>query len=252
MVRAQSAYPIYPSTALGIAFLAVARRRRSFRRDAARLVPRLQPPLCFAGTVPRLQGRGWLIVVNHYSRPGFRAWWIPMVIATVLPSEVHWVMTDTLTYPDRVRAATITPASRWLLHRIGRLYDFSTMPPMPPRPFEVDARALAVRRVLRYVRRTPNPVIGLAPEGGDMPSGVLAPPAAGSGRFMAHLVRHGLCVLPFGAYEEDGALYLRVGTPFDPSPVPPGSAEDRDRAMADQVMGAIARCLPHRLRGAYA
>ena len=238
----------YPSTLAGIVWLALQRRPRSFRRDARVLIDRLSPPLHVEGALPDVERGSWLVVVNHYTRPGFRAWWIPMAISTTLPREVTWVTTSTLTFRDPLRAATITPASRWFLRRVARLYGFVPMPPMPPRDFEVAARAEAVRRALRQASE-PQALLGLAPEGGDMPGGVLTPPPSGSGRFLLHLARRGLRLQPVGAYEDQGRLCLRFGAPFD---LPHSLPEPIDISATHRVMSAIAACLPERLRGDYA
>jgi hypothetical protein len=228
-------------------WLALQRRQRSFRRDSRRMLDRLSPPLHVEGSLPDLEHGSWLVVVNHYSRPGFRAWWIPMAISAMLPREVGWVTTSALTFPDRFRASTITPASRRFLRHIARLYGFVAMPPMPPRPFEVEQRAQAVRKVLRLAAK-PRAMLGLAPEGGDMPGGVLSPPPPGSGRFTWHLARLGLRILPVGAYEAEGRFCLHFGAPcVFPSSLPPPVEENASHL----VMSAIAACLPAHLRGSY-
>jgi len=122
------------------------------------------------------------------------------------------------------------------------------MPPMPPRDFEVEARAESVRRALHRASE-PGALLGLAPEGGDMPGGVLTPPPSGSGRFLRHLARRGLRFQPVGAYEDQGRLCLRFGDPFD---LPRALPEPIDDSASRRVMSAIAACLPKRLRGAYA
>ncbi len=132
----------YPSTLPAMAWLAFQRRPRSFRRDSRMLVDRLTPSLRVEGALPDVEHGSWLVVVNHYTRPGFRAWWIPMAISATLPREVCWVTTSTLTFRDPLRAATITPASRWFLRHVARLYGFVAMPPMPPR----DVRGRRARR----------------------------------------------------------------------------------------------------------
>jgi hypothetical protein len=247
-VPREASLPSYPTTIPAMLWLALQHRPRSFRNDSRLIIGRLSPPLQVEGTLPDLAQGSWLVVVNHYSRPGFRAWWIPMAISATLPREVGWVTTSTLTFPDRLRASTITPASRWFLRHVARLYGFVAMPPMPPRPFEVEQRAQAVRKVLRLAGQ-PQGMLGLAPEGGDSPGGVLSPPPPGSGRFIWHLARLGLRLLPVGAYEAEARFCLRVGTPFDLSHSPPGPIDEH---ASHQVMSAIAACLPTHLRGSYA
>ena len=80
-------------------------------------------------------------------------------------------------------------------------------------------------------------MIGLAPEGMDTPGGMGEPPA-GAGRFVALLVEAGLPVLPVGVMEVEGRLRVSFGPVFVPR-VPSDRAE-QDRAVAEQVMNAIA------------
>jgi len=241
-------FPTYPTTVPAMLWLALQRRPRSFREDSRRLIDRLSPPLRVDGALPDIAEGSWLVVVNHYARPGFRAWWIPMAISATLPREIGWVTTSTLTFPDRLRASTLTPASQWFLAHMADLYGFVAMPPMPPRPYEAVQRAHAVRRVLRKAG-DPGALLGLAPEGGDMPGGVLAHPPAGSGRFLWHLARRGLRILPVGAFETHGRFCLRFGAPCDlPSSLPPPVEESASHL----VMSTLAACLPPHLRGAYA
>jgi len=231
-----------------MAWLALQHGPRSFRQDAQRLVNRLSPPLRIDGAIPDVGRGSWLVVVNHYARPGFRAWWFSMGISAALPREICWITTSALTFPDRLRAATFTPASQWFLRHLASLYGFIPMPAMPPNPTEVETRAAAVRRALRKASE-PEVVMGLAPEGGDMPRGVLAPPPSGSGRFLWHLARRGLRLLPVGAFEDEGRFCLHFGQPFD---LPAAIREPVDESASHIVMSAIAACLPEHLRGCYA
>ncbi|MDH7486765.1 MAG: hypothetical protein QHJ81_10880 [Anaerolineae bacterium] len=231
--------------ALSILGDALRGRPRSFRRDASELARGISSRRVF-GEVPDLESspRGWLVTVNHYFRPGFGGWWIGVAVAAAFPVEMHWVMTSAWTYPDGLRSRTITPATRWLFRRLAQMYGFTLMPPMPPRPEEVMERALAVRRVLAFVRAAPMPVVGLAPEGMDPPEGRLMLPPPGVGRFIAHLARQGLTILPVGLFEEEGALCLRFGSPYSLPADLPRSPEARDREVAVRVVEAIAGCLP--------
>jgi 1-acyl-sn-glycerol-3-phosphate acyltransferase len=192
-----------------------------------------------------------VITFNHYFRPGFNAWWLPLAIAATVPVDMHFVMTGELTYPGRWYAPLGRVASKWILHRIARTYGFTAMPPMPPRPKDVQARADSVRRVLDFVKRTDRPVLGLAPEGGDSPDGTLSRPASGAGRFGLLLAASGLTFVPVGAYEENGAFHLHFGPPYLLT-VPRGlSPDEKDRVAVTIIMENIARLLPERLRGEF-
>lgn len=227
-------------------------QRRSFRRDSMACIARLSPPLRVLGGENIPAAGPCVLTFNHYYRPGFKAWWIALAIAAAVPVDIHFVMTGALTFPGRWYARLGESVSRFVLRRGARLYAFTTMPPMPPRVRDVQARAASVRAVLDFVQRTERPVIGLAPEGGDSPDGRLTRPPSGLGRFVSLLAARGLRVHPIGVYEEEGAFCLRFGPGYLPR-VPPGlSADEKDRAVAGIVMENIARLLPPTLRGDFA
>ena len=248
-------YSLWTPTTASVAASLVAGRPRSFQRDARRLIAGLHPPPNVAGHLPDLGRGGWVLVMNHFARPGFRAWWIALAVSWLVPREVHWVMTSTFTYPDRRRGAWLTPLSTMVLTRLAGCYGFTTMPPMPPRPRDVAARAQAVRRVLAIAQRTPPAVIAMAPEGADAPGGILQPLWPGTGRFLLHLARRGLRFLPFGVFEAEGRLCLHIGKPFL-LPFPRTRASEgrdaEDGQAAEVVARAIAACLPKPLRGSFA
>jgi len=227
--------------------------QRSFRRDSQLCLEQLKPPLCVYGEENIPQGGPCLITFNHYYRPGFDAWWLALALAAVVPVDIHFVMTGELTYPGKWYAPLGRAGSRWLLRRCSKIYGFTTMPPMPPREKDVAERAESVREFLSYAREHPQAVLGLAPEGGDNPpTGALAMPSSGAGRFVLLLAGQGFPVLPMGAYEEAGEFFLSFGAAYQLE-VPRGLGPDeKDRAAAQTVMSAIAAQLPPRLRGPFA
>ena len=226
-------------------------RRRSFRADALASLRRLNPPLQIFGKENIPQAGSCVVTFNHYYRPNFNAIWMPLAIAATIPVEIHFVMTGELTYPGRWYAPLGKFLSKFVLHRAARVYGFTTMPPMPPRAKDGESRARSVRRVLDAARREKNIIIGLAPEGGDNPTGLLAPPASGAGRFALLLAAAGLKFVPVGIYEADGALCLNIGAAYELN-VPRGlSADEKDKAAATLVMSKIACLLPARLRGIF-
>lgn len=227
-------------------------RRRSFREDALACIGRLDPPLNVFGREHIPQAGPCVVTFNHYHRPEFNAIWMAAAIAAAVPVEMHFVMTGELTYPGKWYAPVGMFFSKIVLARAARVYGFTTMPPMPPREKDVEARAQSVRRVLEVARRERNVIIGLAPEGGDTPSGELTLPASGAGRFALLLAAAGLKFVPVGVYEADGALCLNFGAAYELT-VPRGlSADEKDGVAARIVMGNIARLLPERLQGAVA
>jgi hypothetical protein len=179
-----------------------------------------------------------VVTINHYARPGFQAWWLALAVSSVLPVDVHWVVTAAWRYPDSLRSRTITPASRWVIRRAAAVYGFTRMPPMPPQPDEAAQRAAAVRDVLRYARQADYPVVGLAPEGGDFAlPGRVAESPAGLGRLMLHLNGLGLAVWPVGAFERQGQFCLNFGQAYRLEPPALNSAKERDN-WARQVVHA--------------
>jgi hypothetical protein len=235
-------------------------RKRSFARDAGRLsdgINRLQ----IWGDIPK-DPNPFLFLINHYSRPGFRAWWISIALVSAVGSplrepalgrqaggggrEIHWPMTSAWTYPDRIRSRLITPFSGWVLARFARMYGFTLMPPMPPREADVASRAASVRRILRLASLK-KPSIAMAPEGMDSPDGRLMQPPSGAGRFIALLAGMGYTLAPVGAFESGDALHVRFGKPFR---LPHSDSRDsgvRDRETVRIVMHAIAELLPEEL-----
>jgi hypothetical protein len=236
----------------GFAWSVLALRPRSFAADSRLAMAGVRPePQIMGGE--QIPGTGpCLVVCNHYGRPGFASWWLALSIQAAVAArreagadpQIHWVMTAAWTYPpgtwqDRV----VTPLTRWAFGRVAKVYDFVSMPPMPPRPFEVEARAVAVLRTARMARQAARDggMIGLAPQGGDVAER-LAPPPAGAGEFIALLVGAGLPVLPVGVAEDGERLWLWFGPAFVPEI--PARCDGRDRAVSDQVMVALGRLLP--------
>jgi hypothetical protein len=247
-------YPRYsypPSVVLGLAASVFFGGRRSFRGDGQACIGRLQPRLRLLGQENIPAAGPCLITFNHYYRPGFDAWWMALALAAIVPVEIHFVMTGELTYPGKWYAPLGQAGSRWLLWRFAKIYGFTVMPPMPPRPRDVERRARAVRRTLAYARQNPDAILGLAPEGGDQPGGQVSRPAPGAGRFLLLLAGQGFRIVPVGAYEEAGELCLRFGPGYRLSTPDSLSADEKDRAAAGQVMGQIAALVPTRLRGEF-
>jgi hypothetical protein len=244
-------YPLLTPTSLSIIGSGLLGSRRSFASDSVAMVAKLRPPLHVEGRIPDLSGAAWLVIVNHYFRPGFRAWWIPLSISSVIQSEIHWTMTSTWRFEDQPTLRWLSPVLMKFFHRIAAVYGFTNMPPMPPSIEETEQRAHAVRQVLRHVVTNPEAIIGMAPEGHDSPDGGLIVPPSGVGRFVCHLAKHEMRLLPTGVYESVGRLCLHVGSPLE-LPLLHGAPEERDREMSDLLMHAIAECLPENLRGAYA
>jgi hypothetical protein len=69
------------------------------------------------------------------------------------------------------------------------------------------------------------------------------------GRFIQHLQKHGLAIIPAGIYEAETHLCLRFGPAYQTT-LPEGLvAQERDRLTSRAVMLRIAQLLPDHLRG---
>jgi len=166
-----------------------------------------------------------------------------------VPVEITWIMTAAWAYTGQKRGIIMKPVVRWFIGRICSVYGCLRLPSVPPVPGQEQERALAVRNIIQYVRKAACPVIGLAPEGGDVPGGKLGWPPPGAGRFMLHLNRMGLPVLPVGIIEQGGAFCYHFGAPYHlavPNGLPP---QEQDQMAIRQVMGAIAGLLPPSMWG---
>jgi hypothetical protein len=225
-------------------------RPRSFRADALTCVAALSP-------APRVEGREhipaagrYVLAFNHYYHPGFAIWWLVMALAAALPDNPRLIMTSELTrwFPPFGRVL-----SRFALPRLAQVYGFTSMPHMPPNPREVAARARAVRQTLEYVEKAENPILMFAPEGRDnLPSGVLAWPPVGAGRFLGLMAGKGLSILPAGGWLQDDELCIRFGPAYRFDFPKELSNDEKDRLASERVMHSIAGLLPETLRGEFA
>jgi hypothetical protein len=215
------------------------------------MIASLQPGLLIQGQEFIPIHSPCVITFNHYYRPGFQAWWLALAVAACIEQELHWIVTNELTYPQKWYGFIGRPLSRWVLRRLANIYSFTGMPPMPPRPKDSKARALAVRQVLSHIKQTESPMLGLAPEGQDDPDGYLRMPSPGVGRFGLLLASAGLSVVPVGVYESEGQLCLRFGPKYDLQVPARLSSKEKDILAARIIMQHIANLLPASLRGEF-
>ncbi len=244
-------YPVPWDLLFPLSLALVLGRQRSFSKDARACVAKINPELLVLGREFVPTSGPCLVTMNHYSRPGFRAWWLALAISAIMPFEVFWTVTAAWTYPDRFRRRIITPLTRSLFRRTANVYGFVNMPPMPPDPHETMARAQAVRAVISYAQESDRPVIGMAPEGMDFPGGVLGSPPTGAGRFMLHLTSLGMEILPVGAYETAESFCIHFGPQYRLEVSNNLPVHERDRIASFIVMNRIASLLPVNLRGQF-
>jgi len=256
-------YSLSISLLLRIAVSVLLNRPRSFHRDAHSLIDRLQPPLQVHGQ-EHIPNKDFFLTINHYTRPGFGAWWIALAVSAVVEQDIHWMIANAWAFPGKWYADLLRPLSQRLFTRLAEIYGFTTTPPMPPEPSEAQAREEAVRHVLKAARQSPKPVLGLSPEGRDFPGGVLGQPPHGVGRFIYQLYQTGYVILPVGVYEENGVLCLRFGKSYrlgDPHSHATGEIDPNtfrlitqrqiDLLLSRTVMRHIAVLVPKHLHGVY-
>jgi hypothetical protein len=227
-------------------------QQRRFKAHADRMVNGIFPPLRVLGEEYIPRGGPGVITVNHYNRPGFWSPWFPTSISASVPADIYWTMTSAWTYPGRRFGWLYRWLSSQMLTRIACVYGFNSMPPMPPAPDEITQRAESVSRLVRYVRANPHALIGLAPEGGDQPGGVLGLPPSGFGRLALVLASTMMPFYPVGAYEEDGCFILHFGAPYRlQDKARAGVRNHADGWAVTHIMGQIAACLPEQLQGIF-
>jgi 1-acyl-sn-glycerol-3-phosphate acyltransferase len=241
--------PFPPQIILRLAWAVLTGGKRSLRKDALYCTRCLQIKVNGREHVPKA-GPG-VVVLNHYSRLGFSAAWIGLTVSAVVPAEMVWVMSAAWTEADTTLSRIKAAASIPVYPRMAKIYNLISMPPLPPRPHELAARALAVRRILATFRRTPATLLAITPEGRDAPGGVLMRPHPGVGRMLYKLAQPGCPFYPVGIYEQGEEVVTSFGPCIQLGQVEELSPAEIDRYVADRVMTAIAMQLPERLRGVY-
>lgn len=195
----------------------------------------------------------FVLVANHYERPGLRVFWGGMVISSAVfhrrrrQRNLRWLMTSEW-YNYRLGGILPIPVwfLRWLFRRIANVYGLVIVPRARER---ILGRAAAMRSILGVLDRAGEP-IALFPEG--VGRDVLLDALPGTGLFLHSLNKRGVPILPAGIYEEDGVLTARFGPPFSillPAGIDRG---EQDRLARRQVMAHIGRLLPRRMWGPHA
>ena len=98
--------------------------------------------------------------------------------------------------------------------------------------------------VIERLRRHPNCILGLTPEGMNSPAGGLALPPAGAGRFILYIQQMGALTLPAAVFEQDGALQVCFGLPYRLTPSAGLSPCELDLQVRQTVMVHIRLLMP--------
>ena len=245
-------YSYPPGRFIPAAWDLVLAHRRDLQEDAKACIQDMEAELKVLGKENIPQHGGCVLTINHFHRPGLGAQWIALAVTALVPLKMRWAVTGELMCQDKWYQAVGSRASRVFLRRLAYLYDLITMPPMPPRPQDVEARAASVRAILQYVRREKDPILGISPEGHNPPNGVLKRPAPGFGRFASLLSKAGMRFVPAAGYETDGVFHIHFGKAYELYAQGGHSAVERDEQSTRMIMENLACLLPCHLRGDFA
>lgn len=214
----------------------------------------------------------FIVVFNHYESPRIPAWWGPFLMTRVIETRrtrerhadaspvgpvsdqtpVHWLMAREWWYPGGLGRLVKQPLTRLFYARLARVYGFITVPPVLDGDLYRGEGVSGVRKALALTRGDHPAVVGLAPEGNSGPNGALKRPASGTGLFLILLTHEKIPMLPIGWFEDqDGALTIQFGAPFQLRLQRMKDRHERDRLAATEVMIAIGRLLPEGLWGEF-
>jgi 1-acyl-sn-glycerol-3-phosphate acyltransferase len=208
-----------------------------------------RPPIARdAGQIPR-EGK-FVIVGNHYERPGLWMAWPAMLVshtvAQVTGREVRWIAIEDW---EAFSLWGIPIPRGWIRRLFQRAFATYGILAMAPPDAHRSLRAAAIRSAVDKV--SGGEILGLMPEGTVGATPELLEAREGAGSFLLLLAASGARLLPVGLYEEEETLVAQFGEPFDLRPRPQLPREARDSWAREQTMKAIRDLLPPQLWGAY-
>jgi len=230
-------------------------RRRSVGADSAAILRLVHPPPRAIGTEHIPDDGPFVVVANHYQRPGMWVGWGGMVVNAAVyrtrraQGDIRWLMAaELLDYP----LGPLVVRWQWIarvLTRFASTYGFGVVSSR-------DAGVVGGLSGLRVAARAlaAGDPVGILPEGTE--SDALCEARPGVGAALAWLTRDNIKVVPAAITEPDGVLTVTFGEPFllraAGLPEAGGDKASRDRALREAVMGEIARLLPAEMHGHYA
>ena len=231
-------------------------RSLDFSREARFLATGISPAIEILGRDHIPETGPCVITPNHFARPGFRAWWIAIGISANVPVNVHWFMTSNWTSHHFWQKGWYEQVTCWLFERIARVFSFGQLSSIDSD--EIGGNRLPQVRALMssavenvHSQNSRDAVLGLAPEGGDMPGGALGWPPKGSGKLFQFFSNLGYGINPVGVYESNNRFVINFGEQYRLSTNREFSAVTRDIQIRRIVMSHIAMCLPDHLKGEF-
>ena len=223
---------------------------RSVGADSAAILRLVHPPPRAIAT-EHIPGDGpFVVVANHYQRPGMWVGWGGMVVNAAVyhgrstHRDVRWLMAaELLDYP----LGPVVVRWHWIarvLTRFASTYGYGVVSSR-------DAGVVGGLSGLRVAARAlaAGDPVGILPEGTE--SDALCEARPGVGAALAWLTRGTIPVVPAAITEPGGVLTVTFGEPFL-LPEADGDKAARDRALREAVMAEIARLLPADMHGHYA
>jgi 1-acyl-sn-glycerol-3-phosphate acyltransferase len=210
--------------------------RRSLALDSTRLLNMHVPRPVITGQQHFPTEGAFILVANHYQRPGLWIGWVGALLAEAVCRQrggdppLRIVVTATQQVKLAGRALTI-PLSGWFLSRVA---EFWGMIRMPSAVSQVNQRAAALRRVIGALKNG-EPVL-VFPEGEEGSAHGLTQALPGTGAFLAMVSRYAP-LIPVGFWEDGAVLRGCVGPPFELS-----SRDDGENRR--EVMRQIAALIP--------
>lgn len=205
-------YPVPWDLVRGLTPHLVNRTPRNIVDFTARIVARMQPAPLIEG-LDHLPGNPhFILAANHYQRPGLWILHTAAVITQALvrrygPADppVRWMVTANWP-PLRIGPWRIASPGDWLLPRVAEALQCYAVSFAAQNPAFT---ARSIRRILKDTR-TSEAAIGIFPEGVAGSAGRLSQALPGVDRFMGHLARAGLPIVPCGV-SEAGRLVICFG-----------------------------------------
>jgi 1-acyl-sn-glycerol-3-phosphate acyltransferase len=241
--------PSWENVLRGIIYILLA-RPRSLAHDALWAMTDMPLPPRARGLDHVPEKPPFVVVTNHYERPGLWMAWPALYVAQLIQErtgrDTHWIAIEEWESFSLWGVPIPTVVTRAVFERTFRTYGILAMP--SPRA-SMTARAGSLRSAAHQVKE--GHIVGLMPEGDVGPTPELLEAREGVGAFLLLLAGAGAPILPVGLYEEDEHLVAHFGAPFELAPPPELARADRDSWARQRVMHAIRDLLPRPLWGVY-